>query len=89
MYIENNSNVDYMIQIDNLSVDGFMVPFGNYIFSPEIIAGKKLNDHIWVTGMDELGITSPIKTAEFNFKLNEGNNLNNLFVDSDVIKIDQ
>lgn len=87
LYIENNSDVDYMIQVDDLSVDELMVPFGNYIFSPEVLAGKKLNEHIWVTGTDELGITSPIKSAEFIFRLNKGNNLNNPFVDSGVISI--
>ena len=85
--IENNADVDYMIQIDNLSVDGYMVPFGNYIFSPEVLAGKKLNDHIWVTGTDELGIELPIKSAEFNFKLNAGNNLNNPFVATDKVTV--
>ena len=87
LHIENNSSTDYMIQIDNLSVDGYMVPFGNYIFSPEVLAGKKLNDHIWVTGTDELGIELPIKSAEFNFKLNAGNNLNNPFVATDKVTV--
>lgn len=87
LHIENNSSTDYMIQIDNLSVDGYMVPFGNYIFSPEVLAGKKLNDHIWVTGTDELGIELPIKSAEFNFKLNAGNDLNNPFVATEKVTV--
>ena len=66
--IDNMSEKDYTIQIEDVSVGNMMVPFGSYIFSPEILAGKSLNDHIWICNTENLGITE-IKSAEFSFLL--------------------
>lgn len=68
-HIENNSDADYVVQADNLSANDTMIPFGFYMFSPEILAGKKLNDRIWILGEENTGLTLPITSAEFNFSI--------------------
>lgn len=60
--IENNSSVNYTVQVRDLSVNGIMA---DSIFSCEIAAGKAANDAIWITNMEERGITPPITEAEF------------------------
>ncbi len=67
--IENTSDIDYTIQVDNVSANDVAVPFGYYIFSPEVPAGKNLNDKIWIIGPEDIGLELPVTSAEFNFVL--------------------
>lgn len=65
--IENTSETDYTVQADDLSVNDIMVPFGNVIFSTDVLAGKTANTYIWVSNTVQLGIEMPITSAEFKF----------------------
>lgn len=67
LHIENKSDSDYTVQARDLSVDNIMVPFGNVIFSCDVMAKKTANNHIWITGLEENGIATPITSAEFKF----------------------
>ena len=56
LQIENNSSKDYIVQIRDLSVNGFMT---DSVFSCEVAAGKKANDEIRIykSALDKNNIT--------------------------------
>lgn len=84
--IENTSEIDYMLQVEDVSSGDIVIPFGSYIFSPEVPAGKTLNDHIWVINLEDLGVVTPLTSAEFRFVLFPNKNLEDKNV-SDIISI--
>lgn len=65
LQIENNSSKDYIVQIRDLSVNGFMT---DSVFSCEVAAGKKANDEIRIykSALDKNNITN-IENLEFYF----------------------
>ncbi len=65
--IENDSDKNYIIQTDEVSLNDTMLKFGDYIFSPEVLAGKSMNDYIWVINLDERGVEMPIRTVQLRF----------------------
>ena len=67
--VENTSGKDYTIQGQDVSVDGTMVQFTDAIFSPNVLAGKTANDHIWITNTNSNGVTWPISSIELKFVL--------------------
>lgn len=62
--IENNSEINYTVQVRDLSVNNIMA---DSIFSSDVVAGKTAYDSIWVINMEERGIEGPISSAEFKF----------------------
>lgn len=84
--IENNSDKDCMVQDRDFSLNGFMV---DTYFSPDIAAGKKINDEISVPKRElennDISIDN-IETAEFYLKI-IGDNFENI-AESDIIRID-
>ncbi len=69
VYIENNSNLDIMVQTRNVSINGFMI---DGIFSPEIMAGKKMLDSIIFFSSDlEENEISDIESVELSFHILE------------------
>ena len=77
LLLENTSDTNYTVQADNLSIGDVSVPFGNYIFSADVSSGKKLNTHIWVVNLDQLGIAEPITSADLSFVLLSDEDLQN------------
>ena len=65
LLIENNSNKDLTVQLDDFSVNDFMI---NPIFSCDVNAGKKVNDDITIYDrkLEESNITN-IEKVEFYF----------------------
>lgn len=82
--IENNSDKDITIYVDDFSVNGFMV---NAYLGCSVAAGKKANDSITISQpeLDEAGIVGPINEAEFVFRFGENGTIN--YVESDIIKL--
>lgn len=67
LYIENNSDKDFTVQVDNVSVNGFMI---NTIMSQDVIAGKKAIDSVTFlnSSLEENGITD-IENIEISFHI--------------------
>lgn len=73
--IENTSDIDHTVQVRDVSADGIMVPFGNAIFSGEVLAGKTLNDHVWITNTEQLGITELMSSVELKFVIYDNDDI--------------
>ncbi len=72
LLIENNSDHSYIIQAENVQVNGIAI---SPIFSCQIASGQKLTDAIIISDwkLDEYGITT-IDTIEFNFVVFDSDN---------------
>lgn len=84
LLIENNTNKNYIIQVRDASVNGFMT---DSIFSPEVAAGKKINDSIlfYKSALEQNNISS-IERVEFKFTIFDADNWLDSF-DSSVITL--
>lgn len=87
LHIENTAETDYTVQVQDVSANGIGVPFANAIFSPKVLAGKSVNDHIWITNTEKLGIESPLTKVELKFAIYKGDDLGNPSL-SDAITIE-
>ncbi len=63
LYIENNTAKAITVQVQNVSVNGFMV---DPIFSADIVPGKKIYDGIMLIDLEENGVEK-IKDVELSF----------------------
>ena len=82
LLIENNSDKNLTVQCRNASVNGYMV---DTMMSADIVAGKKVNDSITFTNLDECGITT-IADMEFSFHIFTSDDWET-YLDSDVVSI--
>lgn len=82
LLIENNSGKNLTIQSRNTSVNGYMV---DTIMSADVVDGKKVNDSITFSGLDECGITT-IADIEFSFHIFTSDDWETYF-DSNTISI--
>ena len=82
VYIENNTAKAVTVQVQNVSVNGFMV---EPIFSSDISSGKKINDGIMFIDLEENEIEK-IKDAELSFIIFDMDSLDTLD-ESDPIKL--
>ncbi len=82
VYIENNTTKAITVQVENVSVNGFMA---DPIFSSDISPGKKINDGISFLDLDENGIER-IEEAELSFNIFDMNSLDDIDI-SDPIRL--
>lgn len=87
LHIENTTETDYTVQVQDVSANDIVVPFANVIFSPKVLAGKSVNDRIWITNTEKLGIESPLTKVELRFAIYKGDDLGNPSL-SDAITIE-
>lgn len=73
--IENTSDIDHTVQVRDVSADGIMVPFSDAIFSGKVLSGKTLNDHIWISNTEQLGIKNIMSSVELKFAIYSGDDL--------------
>lgn len=73
--IENTSDIDHTIQVRDVSADGIMVPLANAIFSAEVLSGKTLNDHIWISNTEQLGIEKIMSSVDLKFAIYNGDDV--------------
>lgn len=85
LYIENNGNKNIMVQLDETSVNGFMV---SAIFSSDISVGKKIVDSITIMNSDlEDNDIKSIENFEFKLRIMNQESWDTLY-ESPVIKVD-
>lgn len=72
---ENTSDIDHTIQVQDVSADGIMVPFANAILSAKVLAGKTLNDHIWISNTEQLGINNMMSSVDLKFAIYNGDDI--------------
>lgn len=84
LLIENNTATGEMVQVRDVSVNGFMV---TPVFSCDVAAGKKANDGLdfYSSNLEKNGITK-IETIEFTFHVFESDDWSTSFT-SDTIRI--
>ncbi len=82
LYIENNTAKAITVQVQNVSVNGFMV---EPIFSSDISPGKKINDGIMFVDLEENEIEK-IKDVELSFIIFDMDTLDTID-ESDPIKL--
>lgn len=82
--IENTSDTDYMIQTQDVSANDIMIPFGNVIFSCDVLAGKTANTYIWISNTEQLGVEMPVTKAEFKFVVYECEDITNGLVSDNI-----
>ena len=82
VYIENNTAKTVTVQVQNVSVNGFMV---EPIFSSDIAPGKKTNDGITFIDLEENGIEK-IEDVELSFMIFDTKTLDTM-AESDPIKL--
>lgn len=85
LYIENNSDRNICVQTRDFSVNGFMI---KEIFTPQIAAGKKINDsiRIYTKELDENNIET-INNVEFYFHIFNWDDSEDR-IDSDLIRLE-
>ena len=82
--IENNSDRDYIVQVDDVSVNGYMI---DPIFSCDVKSGKKANDKISFFDSDlEENDIKEIKDIELSFHVYNDDEWEDRF-DTEMIKI--
>lgn len=83
--IENKSDKNYLISVNDFSANGIMVDEHLYC---TVAAGKTANDAIaiWDSNMKDSGITGPITSAEFKFDISNADDWRDSFL-SDIINI--
>ena len=84
LLIENTSGVDVTVQVNNFSVNGYMI---DPIMSADVVNGKKANTSLTITNSElEMCGIETIADMEFNFHIFRTDNWDT-YLDSDLIKI--
>lgn len=85
IYIENNSNREVCIQTRDFAINGYMI---NDVFTPQVAAGKKINDtiNVYTKYLDENNITQ-INDVEFYFHIFNWDDWEDK-IDTDVIHLE-
>lgn len=84
VYIENNGDKDFTVQVRDVSVNGFMI---DPIFSSEVMAGKHAIDTITFMGSSlEENDIAEIETVELSFHIFESSGWETI-VDTDTVTI--
>lgn len=84
LLIENNSDINVTVQVNNLSINGYMIM---PLISADVASGKKANDSISFTQseLDACGIET-IADIAFNFHIFDSDSWDT-YLDSDMIQI--
>jgi len=81
IYVENNSDKNIIVQAEDVSINDYMI---TQLFSAEVSAGKKTNDTMSFTKLDELGIDT-IATIEMQLKFVDPDSYSNLFTSEPIV----